>query len=784
MNRFNLSAMAVRQRAITLFFIIATACAGVYAYFQLGRAEDPSFTVKVLTVSAVWPGATAQEMQDLVAEPLEKRLQELHWYDRVETTTRPGLALMTLQLSDKTPPREVLDQFYQARKKLGDEARKLPQGAMGPFVNDEYSDVSFAIYSVEAPDLPLRKLTRIAEDLRQRFLHVPGVKKVDISGEQQERIFVEFSFQKLTTLGIAPTEIFSALSRQNAMTPAGSVDTNGAQVFVRLDGAYTDIDRIRDTPIVTGKQSFKLSDIAEVKRGYEDPATFVIRHNGEEAMLLSVVMHDGWNGLKLGESLQAESDRISSGLPAGVSLKKITDQAVNISSAVNEFMVKFAMAVGVVMLVSLLSLGWRVGIIVVAAIPLTLGAVFVVMMVTDRVFDRITLGALIVSLGLLVDDAIIAIESMVVKMEEGLDRIQAAAYAWSHTAGPMLAGTLVTAIGFLPVGFARSTAGEYAGNIFWIVGFSLIASWIVAVIFTPYLGVKLLPEIKSVEGGHAAIYSTPGYRRLRGVVTWCVKRKYTVAGVVLGTFLIAGAGMAVVKKQFFPNSDRPEMLVEVQLPQGTSIETTSAAVKKIEQWLSQQPESKIVTSYIGAGAPRFFFSYNPELPDPSFAKIVVLTPDAKARDHLKVRLRQAAVDGLAPDARIRVTQLVFGPYSPYPVAFRVMGPDPQKLREIARSVEEIMREDPNMRTVNVDWGDRVPKVHFVLDQERLQLIGLSPEETAQQLQFLHPGPRGHPDGEHRGEKRGTRAIGSVQTGGFRPHVPRWEGDSLEPDRQN
>ena len=736
MRSFNLSALAVRERAITLFFIFASAFAGIYAYFHLGRAEDPSFTIKVLTVTAVWPGATAQEMQDLVAEPLEKRLQELRWYDRVETITRPGLALMTLQLIDKTPPKEVPEQFYQARKKLGDEARKLPQGAIGPFVNDEYSDVSFALYSVEAPGFPLRQLTRVAEELRQRFLHVPGVKKVDIVGEQQERIFVEFSYPRLTTLGISPAEIFSALSRQNAVTPAGSVDTDGAQVFVRLDGAYTDIDKIRDTPIVAGKQSFKLSDIADVTRGYEDPATFVIRHNGESSLLLSVVMKEGWNGLDLGDALRAESDKISSSLPMGVSLKKITDQAVNISSAVNEFMVKFAMAVGVVMLVSLLSLGWRVGIVVVAAIPLTLGAVFVIMMITDRVFDRITLGALIISLGLLVDDAIIAIESMVVKMEEGMDRIRAAAYAWSHTAAPMLAGTLVTVIGFLPVGFARSTAGEYAGNIFWIVGFSLIASWIVAVVFTPYLGVKLLPEIKTVKGGHAGIYSTPGYQRLRQLVTWCVRKKYTVAGIVVGAFLMAGGGMAVVKKQFFPNSDRPELLVEVQLPLGTSIETTSAAAKKIEHWLSEQPESKIVTSYIGAGAPRFFFSYNPELPDPSFAKIVVLTPNAEARDHLKLRLRQAAADGLAPEARIRATQLVFGPYSPFPVAFRVMGPDPAKLREIARSVEEIMRNDPNMRTVNVDWGERVPKLHFVLDQERLQLIGLSPEEAAQQLQFL------------------------------------------------
>jgi multidrug efflux pump subunit AcrB len=367
-----------------------------------------------------------------------------------------------------------------------------------------------------------------------------------------------------------------------------------------------------------------------------------------------------------------ESEKISSGLPLGVSLEKITDQAVNISSAVNEFMVKFAMAVFVVLLVSLLSLGWRVGIVVVAAIPLTLGAVFVIMMVTDRVFDRITLGALIISLGLLVDDAIIAIESMVVKMQEGIDRIQAVAYAWSHTAAPMLAGTLVTVIGFLPVGFARSTAGEYAGNIFWIVGFSLIASWIVAVVFTPVSGRKLLPEIKTVKGGHAGIYSTPGYQRLRHFITWCVKKKYTVAGIVVGAFLMAGGGMAVVKKQFFQTLTGLNCWLS-SASIGTSIETTSAAAKKIEHWLSQQPESKIVTSYIGAGAPRFFFSYNPELPDPSFAKIVVLTPNAKARDHLKLRLRQAAADGLAPEARIRATQLVFGPYSPFPVAFRVMG---------------------------------------------------------------------------------------------------------------
>src|SRR5215470_10593727 len=324
MSGFNLSALAVRERAITVFLIVALTLAGVFAFLHLGRAEDPPYTIKALTVSAVWPGATAQEMQALVADPLEKRLQELRWYDRVETFTRPGVMLMTLNLKDQTPPREVPEQFYQARKKLGDEARKLPQGAIGPFVNDEYSDVSFALYAVEARGFPPRKLTRVAEELRQRFLHVPGVKKVDIVGEQQERIFVEFSYSRLTTLGISPADIFSALARQNAVTPAGSVDTDGAQVFVRLDGAYTDIDKISHTPIVAGSQSFKLSDIANVRRGYEDPATFVIRHNGEGSLLLGIVMKEGWNGLDLGEALRDESDKISSSLPLEITLKKVT----------------------------------------------------------------------------------------------------------------------------------------------------------------------------------------------------------------------------------------------------------------------------------------------------------------------------------------------------------------------------------------------------------------------------------------------------------------------------
>ncbi|MXV06380.1 MULTISPECIES: efflux RND transporter permease subunit [unclassified Xanthomonas] len=755
-GRFNLSALAVRERSITLFLIFLISVAGIVAFLQLGRAEDPPFTIKQMTVVTAWPGATAQEMQDQVAEPLEKRLQELRWYDRAETYTRPGLAVTMLSLLDRTPPSQVQEQFYQARKKLGDEAGKLPAGVIGPMLNDEYADVTFALFALKAKGEPQRLLVRDAEALRQQLLHVPGVKKVNIIGEQPERIFVSFSHDRLATLGVTPQEIFAALNSQNALTPAGSIETQGPQVVVRLDGALDTLDKIRRTPIVAQGRTLKLSDVATVERGYEDPATFLVRNNGEPALLLGVVMRDDWNGLDLGKALEAEVDRINAALPLGMRLDKVTDQAVNIRAAVDEFMVKFFVALLVVMVVCFLSMGWRVGVVVAAAVPLTLAAVFVIMAATGKNFDRITLGSLILALGLLVDDAIIAIEMMVVKMEEGYSRIKASAYAWSHTAAPMLSGTLVTAIGFMPNGFARSTAGEYTGNMFWIVGIALIVSWVVAVAFTPYLGVKLLPEIQKIEGGHAAIYDTPRYNRFRQVLGRVIARKWLVAGAVLGTFVLAVVGMGLVKKQFFPTSDRPEVLVEVQMPYGTSIAQTSAATAKVEAWLARQKEARIVTAYIGQGAPRFFLAMAPELPDPSFAKVVALAGDDKEREALKVRLRRAVADGLVPEARVRVTQIVFGPPSPFPVAYRVMGPDPDTLRAIAHRVEGVMRANPMLRTVNTDWGTRVPTLHFTLDQERLQAIGLTSNSVALQLQFLLSGV---PLTEVREDIRSVQVVG-------------------------
>ena len=738
-GRFNLSALAVRERAITLFLIFLISAAGILAFAKLGRAEDPPFTIKQMTIVTAWPGATAQEMQDQVAEPLEKRMQELRWYDRTETFTRPGLAFTMVSLLDSAPPSQVQEEFYQARKKISDEARKLPAGVIGPMVNDEYADVTFALFALKAKGEPQRQLVRDAEVLRQQLLHVAGVKKVNIIGEQPERIYVSFSHDRLATLGVAPQDIFAALNSQNVLTPAGSIETKGPQVFLRVDGAFDTLEKIRQTPIIAQGRTLKLSDVATIERGYEDPATFLVRNGGEPALLLGVVMRDDWNGLDLGKALEAEVTKINAELPMGMTLTKVTDQAVNISSAVDEFMVKFFVALLVVMVVCFVSMGWRVGIVVAAAVPLTLAAVFVIMAASGKNFDRITLGSLILALGLLVDDAIIAIEMMVVKMEEGYSRVAASAYAWSHTAAPMLSGTLVTAIGFMPNGFARSTAGEYTSNMFWIVGIALIASWVVAVVFTPYLGVKLLPDLKTVEGGHDAIYDTPRYNQFRQLLGRVIARKWIVAASVVILFVVSVLGMALVKKQFFPTSDRPEVLVEVQMPYGTSIEQTSAATAKVEAWLAKQEEAKVVTAYIGQGAPRFFLAMSPELPDPSFAKIVVLTGNDKEREELKFRLRHAVADGLAPEARVRVTQIVFGPPSPFPVAYRVMGPDLDKLREISAEVEAVLQTSPMMRTVNTDWGPRVPTLHFTLDQDRLSAVGLSSSSVALQLQFLLSG---------------------------------------------
>ncbi|WP_375739512.1 efflux RND transporter permease subunit [Pseudomonas boanensis] len=739
MSRFNLSAFAVRNRAITLFLILATLAAGAIAFSKLGRAEDPSFTVKTMTITAAWPGATAREMQEQVADRLEKRLQELDLYDRVETIAQPGFVSMKLQYQDSTRPADIQALFYQTRKKLSDEAKRLPRGVIGPFFNDEYSDVYFALYALEAGQMPHRQLVQMAEDLRQGMLRLPGVKKVNILGEQSQRIFVEFSYERLATLGLKPEQIFEALGKQNGVAPAGFVETSGPRAYIRLDGAFDSLKLIENVPINAGGKLLRIADVATVQRGYEDPPTYRIRHQGEPALMLGVIMEPHFNGLELDKSLQAEEDRIHAELPLGVMFDKVSDQAEKIRIAVNEFMLKFFVALGVVMLISLLALGFRVGLVVAAAVPLTLSIVFVVMLMSGREFDRITLGALILSLGLLVDDAIIAIEMMVVKLEEGLDRIQAATFAWTSTAAPMLTGTLVTVIGFLPVGFAKSGAGEYAGNIFWIVGFALLASWVVAVFFTPYLGVKMLPKIQPVAGGHDALYATRLYQRLRALITWCVNHRKTVTALVVAAYVVSGLGMGAVKKQFFPNSDRSELLVEVYMPPGSAFKATESVVAQVEKALLEEPQTKLVDAYVGGGAPRFFLSLNPELPDPAFAKIIVQTADSKSRDALRERMQARIAAGEFPSARVRVTQLVFGPPVPFPVVFRVSGPNLEQLRQISEDVRQVVAANPMTRDTFVDWGERVSSYRLVLDQDRLRLLGFTPDEVKSQLNALLTG---------------------------------------------
>ncbi|MEE4152904.1 MAG: efflux RND transporter permease subunit [Erythrobacter sp.] len=736
----NLSALAVREQSVTLFLVLLLLGSGLFAFLKLGRAEDPSFTVKVMTISALWPGASAEEMRQQVADPLEKRLQELAFFDRVESRARPGRVDMTLVFRDFLPPSQVPEQFYQARKKMGDEALRLPRGVIGPIINDEYSDKYFSLYALQASGMPQRDLAQIAEDLRQRYLSIPGVEKVKIIGEQPQRIFVEPSVAKLASLGLSPAALVASLQSQNLVTPAGAVSSAGPNVEIRLSGAFADLETIINTPVAVGDRSFRIGDVAEVRHGYEDPPSYLARHNGKPALIIGVIMKKRWNGTVLGEELSAETEAITAELPAGMTLMQVADQSRNIDKAYGEFMLKFAAALAVVLVVSFVALGLRVGLVVAFAVPLTLAGVFIIMLMTGRDFDRITLGALILSLGLLVDDAIIAIEMMVVKMEEGLDRIAAATYAWGATAAPMLTGTLVTVIGFLPIGFAQSSSGEYAGNIFWVVAFSLLVSWVVAVYFTPYLGVKLLPRIEPVEGGHGAIYATPRYRQLRDRVATCVDSRRLVVGVTFGALVLSGILLAVVvPKQFFPSSDRPEVLVEVYMPTGTDIAATRRVVEAIEADIRPRDEARFVDSYIGAGAPRFFLSLNPEQPDPAFAKLVILTRDADARDSLIAFIRNQVSQGAYPAARVRVQTLLFGPPVPYPVTFRLAGPDLDVLRDLGHKLAAIMRSDPGTRDVNTDWGPRAPSLRLELDQSRLRQLGLDPAGVAQQVSMLTSG---------------------------------------------
>jgi len=730
----NLSALAVRERSITLFFIILSVLAGVFAFFSLGRAEDPAFTVRVMVVSVVWPGAEPEVLQNQVVDRLEKRIQEVEYLSKIETTVRPGRADLQIEFEDFSPSEVVPDLFYQVRKRMQDEAHNLPSGVIGPIVNDDFSDVYFSLIALTAPGMPMRDLSREAETIRDRLQQLPAVQKAMILGDRPERVFIDFDMDRLNNLGVTPEQIFAAIDASNTLIPEGSLDLNGPRAYLRTHSDLSDPDKLADLPLRVGNALIRLSDIAEVSRGYEDPPTYLVRANSEDAILLGVVMNKGENGLAFGESLANFLDKERSNLPLGVSLQVLTNQTDAISQAVDLFQVKFLVAVLVVMAVTVIAIGFRAGLVVGIAIPITIGLTFLIMKMVDINLDRITLGALIIALGLLVDDAIISIEMMIVKMEEGWDRIRAASHAWNVTAAPMLFGTLVTTAGFVPIGFAQSGVGEYAGNIFWVLAFSLLISWVVAVTFMPYLGVKLLPNYQKHDA--ASLYQTPIYTKLRAIITYCVRFRKTVILVTVAALVMSAAVMAIlVDKQFFPSSDRPEVLVSVYLPQGSSIKTTDATVQKLESALSELPEVKSLSSYIGAGAPRFFISANPEQPDPSFAKIIAIGDDAAGRDRIMAALKQRIANGEFPEARIRVTSLLFGPPVVWPVSFRVVGPDQQILRDIAYKVRDKIASNPHTVIPHLEWDERAPSFHLDMDLERLLLMGLTPNDVSQQLQF-------------------------------------------------
>ena len=740
MKRFNLSAWAVSHPALVLFLIIALGAAGFFSYQRLGRGEDPYFTVKVVNVSAIWPGATAAEMQSQVADPIEKKLQELPYFEKVQTYSKPSFTAMQVTFRDSAPPKDVPYLFYLLRKKLVDVQGQLPSGVLGPVVNDEFSDVDSILYMMTGDGADYAQLKKAAEGLRQRLLKVHGVTKVDLYGTQDEKIYVEFSHAKLATLGITPQALFDSLARQNNVVPAGTVETSSQRVPLRVTGALDGAKAVAETPVESNGRVFRLGDIATVSHGFVDPPSFVVRQEGKSAIGIGVVTEKGANILELGKDVAGATAEFMKAVPQGINVDLIADQPKVVEHAVGEFVHSFIEALVIVLFVSFVALGWRTGIVVALSVPLVLAIVFIVMNAMSLDLHRITLGALIIALGLLVDDAIIAVEMMVVKMEQGWDRIRAASFAWESTAFPMLTGTLVTAAGFLPIGFANSAVGEYAGGIFWIVAIALVASWFVAVIFTPYLGVRLLPNI-AIHHNHDphAVYETRLYRALRSVIQWCVNHRLSVVLATVGVFVVSVVAFGHVQQQFFPLSERPELFLQLRLPEGTAFNVTEKSVKRAEALLKDDRDIATYTAYVGQGSPRFWLGLNPQLPNEAFAEIVIVAKNVEARERIKDRIEKAVDQGILNEARVRVDRFNFGPPVGFPVQFRVVGPDPQTVRDTAYKVRDVVRQNKNIKDPQFDWNEQSPYLKLVVDQDRARALGLTPQDVSQALAMLISG---------------------------------------------
>jgi multidrug efflux pump subunit AcrB len=729
MKSFNLTEWALSHRAIVLFLILVIGIGGVLGFKKLGQLEDPNFSVPSMTALVIWPGATAQQIQDEVLNRMEKKFEQLDHFEKVVTYARQGYGGMTITVKGGTSHEDQREAWYQARKKFSDIKLELPDGVIGPIFNDEYGDVTGLLYAVKGDGVSMWELSDAAEDIKRRLLKVPMVKKVDLYGKQAKKIYVEFSNERLAALGVTPLMIAESLHNQNSLLASGQFDTNGDRVLVRVSGQFNSLDDIRNVPISAGGRVIKLGDFTTIARGYEDPPTYTVRHNGQQVLMLGIVMTNDGNIVDLGKSLEKVIANIQTELPYGIELERVADQPTVVSESIWEFERSLMEALAIVLAVCLLSLGWRTGIVVGLSVPIVLGVVALVMLAAGWNLERVSLGSLIIALGLLVDDGIIAVEMMVVKMEGGWDRLKAAAFSYAATAMPRLTGALITVAAFMPIGFSKSTTGEYAGGIFWIVGTAVVLSWVVSGIITPYLAVNMLSKDfgKGHHGGDP--YDTPFYRRLRGWIDFAIERRWLVIGMTVAALGVAIAASKFVPQQFFPNSSRPELVVELRLKEGASFAATTEQVKKMEAVLKKDEDVRFFTAYTGAGQPRFYLSLNPELPNPGYAAFIVMTKDTKARERVRSRLMES-VNEQFPQMWVRVTRLELGPPVGFPVQFRVVGPDTQKVRSIAREVEAAVASSPKVRDVQLDWNEPVRSLKVDLDQDKARALGLAPVDVA------------------------------------------------------
>ncbi len=749
-HRLNLSRWALEHIPFIRYLMVVLLLGGIMSYSKLGQDEDPPFTFRAMVVRAYWPGASAVQMAEQVTDKLEKTLQEVPYADKIRSYSKPGETLIILELRESAPPKDVSSSWYQVRKKIGDMRGTLPGGVQGPFFNDEFGDTFGSIFALSADGFTMAEVKDYADFVRQQLLGVPSVAKVELYGVQEEKIYIEFSSKKFAQLGIPFDQVVQQINAQNAVEGSGVLVTPTDNLQVRVSGQTRSVKELENLPLRANGNSFRLGDFAKVTRAYQDPPRDKMRYNGKEVIGLGVAMEKGGDIIVLGRRLEDKAAEIQSKLPVGIRLERVADQPRAVAQSVNEFLKVLAEAVLIVLAVSFLSLGLhtrpfridaRPGLVVGLTIPLVLAATFLTMRIFGIDLHKISLGALIIALGLLVDDAIIAVEMMVRKMEEGLSRFDAATYAYTSTAMPMLTGTLITAAGFLPIGFAKSVAGEYTFSMFSVNVIALLISWVVAVMFTPYIGYVLLRVKPATNAdGHHELFDTPFYTRLRRTVNWCVEYRKTTIALTLGGFFLGVFGFKFIEQQFFPDSSRPELMVEMWLPEGSSYQATEAQAKKFEQFIMQQPGLESVTTYVGTGSPRFYLPLDQIFPQSNVAQLVVLPKDAKTRDAMRLKIIEAFKTDF-PEVRGRVKLLPNGPPVPYPVQFKVTGLDIDQVRTIADEVKAIMRRNPNALGVNDNWNESVKVLRLDLDQDKLRALGISSQSVMRAANTILSGTR-------------------------------------------